>query len=51
MRGKKGAAVKATVHGGEYVVRGEAVSKYGRKALDALNDRRVPKGRVVGLLG
>lgn len=51
VRGKKGKAVKATVHGGEYVVRGEAVSKYGRKALDALNDRRVPKGRIVGLLG
>lgn len=51
VRGKKGKAVKATVHGGEYVVRGEAVSKYGRKALDALNDRRVPKGRVAGLLG
>lgn len=49
--GKRNAPQKAVVHGGEYVLRAEAVKKYGRGLLDALNERRVPKQRVTGLLG
>ena len=39
------------MHGGEYVLRAEAVKKYGRGLLDALNERRVSEKRVAGLLG
>lgn len=49
--GKRNAPRQAVVHGGEYVLRAEAVKKYGRGLLDALNERRVPKQRVTGLLG
>lgn len=49
--GKRNAPQKAVVHGGEYVLRAEAVKKYGRGLLDALNERRVSKQRVTGLLG
>lgn len=49
--GKQNAPKKAVVHGGEYVLRAEAVKKYGLGLLDALNESRVPKKRVSGLLG
>lgn len=49
--GKRNAPQKAVVHGGEYVLRAEAVKKYGRGLLDALNERRVSEKRVAGLLG
>lgn len=52
VKGKKtNSPVKTTVHVGEYVVRPEAVNKYGLGLLNAINEQRIPKRRFAGLLG
>jgi len=39
-------AMPATVHGGEYVVRSEAVERYGRQTMEALNEGRIPRNAL-----
>ena len=39
-------AMPATVHGGEYVIRPEAVQRYGRQTMEALNEGRIPRNAL-----